>query len=324
MRALLVPRPDDGHVRVRAAGLLVLLVLLTQGACSVQRPPAPPGSPSASASPAGVEVAVWGSSSAQLIVGQGRLAQTLGVAVYNGGAGGELSSVIAARQGGSPAMLEVVGGAIPATGDVAVRTATFAPPRAGFTLGGTLAGVAGTLRTSGRGYVFARRSAGPEVHVTGTAPLISNASVAHGNDVTLLWMGKNDVSVLAWRTAAEKTRAAWTYAQAHAGRVLVLGHFADADMVPGSAKRDAFDQLQRAYVADYGAAFVDVEAYVGSAQIWTDTATTPTAADLAAQRQGTLPPSLDDGHGQHLSPDAYRAVGERLVRPRLLQLGWIP
>lgn len=297
--------------------LVALLVLLLLPACGTR--PLPPTLSSA----VGVEVAVWGSSSAQRIVQQGALAQTLGVAVYNGGAGGELSSVIAARQGGSPAMLQVVGGLIPGSGDVAVRTETFAPPRTGFTLGGTLAGVAGTLRTSGDGYVFARRTTGPEVAVPGEAPLISNASVVHDKDVTLLWMGKNDVSVLQWRTAADKTRAAWTYAQAHSGRVLVLGHFADADMVPGSAERDAFDRLQQAYVSDYGADLVDVEAYVCSPQIWTDTSTTPTATDLAAQRNGTLPPSLDDGHGQHLSPTAYRAVGEHLLRPRLLELGWI-
>ncbi|MGI3781192.1 MAG: hypothetical protein ACRYG2_10490, partial [Janthinobacterium lividum] len=212
----------------------------------------------------------------------------------------------------------------PANGDVAVRNATFAPPRTGFTLGGTLAGVAGTLRTSGDGFVFTRRTPGSEVAVPGAAPLISNASVVHGQDPTLLWMGKNDVSVLQWRTAADKTRAAWAYAQAHSGRVLVLGHFADADMVPGSAERDAFDRLETAYAADYGADLVDVEAYVCSPQIWTDTATSPTPADLAAQQRGTLPPSLDDGHGQHLSPTAYRAVGQHLVEPRLRSLGWLP
>jgi hypothetical protein len=295
---------------------LVLLVGLLLAACGTRPPPPAVGDT--------LEVAVWGSSSAQRIVEQGALAQTLGVRVYDGGAGGELSSVIAARQGGAPAMLQVGGGMIPASGQVGVRNATFAPPRTGFTLGGTLAGVAGTLQTTGDGYVFVRRTPGSEVTVRGEAPLISNASVAHDQDVTLLWMGKNDVSVLQWRTAADKTRAAWTYAQAHSGRVLVLGHFADADMVPGSAKRDAFDRLQQAYVSDYGADLVDVEAYVCSPQIWTDTATTPTATDLAAQRRGTLPPSLDDGHGQHLSPAAYRAVGAHLVEPRLKSLGWLP
>ncbi len=308
----------------------MLLVVLVDAACSPRPAPppsSPPPSPPSSSAPSSsrpAEVAVWGSSSAQRLVEQGGLAETLGVAVYDGGAGGELSSVIAARQGGSPAMLRVVGGTIPASGDVAVRNATFAPPRTGFTLGGTLAGVAGTLRTSGDGFVFTRRTPGPEVAVPAETPLVSNASVVHGADVTLLWMGKNDVSVLRWRTAAEKTRAAWTSARARSGRVLVLGHFADADMVPGSAKRDAFDRLEQAYTTDYGADLVDVEAYVCSAQIWADTSTAPTPEDLAAQQRGTLPPSLDDDHGQHLSPAAYRAVGQHLVEPRLRRLGWLP
>jgi hypothetical protein len=295
---------------VRPAGLLVLLVLLVQGACS-DRP-----------APDAVEVAVWGSSSAQRLVEQGGLAATLGVDVYDGGVGGELSSVIAARQGGAPAMLQVVGGVIPASGTVRVRNLTFGP-RPGIAIDGTLGGVPGALRSSGQGDVFVRRSPGAEVPLPGPAPLVSDASVGHRGAVTLLWMGKNDVTQRRWAKADAGTRAAWAYAQAHSGKVLVLGHFADAGMVPGSPEREGFDRLQEAYAAEYGADFVDVEAYVCSPQVWTDTAVRPTDTDLAAQRAGTLPPSLDDGQGQHLSPAGYRAVGERLVRPRLLQRGWL-
>lgn len=61
-----------------------------------------------------------------------------------------------------------------------------------------------------------------------------------------------------------------------------------------------------------------------SAQIWTDTSVTPTSEDLAAQRLGTLPPSLSDDQGRHLSPAGYEAVGVHLVKPRLARLGWLP
>ena len=286
------------------------LLLLVLAACATPAPPAP------------VEVAVWGSSSAQLIVEQGGLAGVLGVPVYDGGVGGQVSSQIAARQGGAPAVVAVVGGVLPGTGTVRVRTATL-PAAAGFSLPGTLAGVPGTLRSDGKGWVFDRRSPGPEVPVPDPTPLVSDAGVAHEHDATLLWMGKNDVDDGQWRAAAANTRAAYDLAQARSGRVLVLGHFANRDMTPGSSARVAFDALQQSYAADYGASFVDVEAYVCSAQIWVDTGVTPTGADLAAQQHGTVPPSLGDAAGEHLSTAAYHAVAERLLRPRLLGLGWV-
>lgn len=299
---------------LRSAGLALLLVLLTPAGCSSV--PAPPPRP------APVGVAVWGSSSAHRLVADGALSEVLGVDVYDGGVEGEQTPTIAARQGGSPAVLRVGGGVIPPEGSVAVNNTTFGPQE-GLTLPGTLAGVPGTLRSTGSGYRFERRAPGTQVPVPGPEPLVSDASTGHSGDITLLWMGKNDVSALRWRQAAEKTAASFSFAQERSGRVLVLGHFADSDMVPGSRARVAFDDLEQAYVTDFGQSYVDVQSYVRSPDIWADTSVEPTSEDLEAQRLGTLPPSLDDGQGRHLSTAGYRAVAEHVLQPRLHALGWI-
>lgn len=123
----------------------------------------------------------------------------------NRGRSGMGSVGIAAQQGGTPALLTVTGGTIPASGAVGVNAGakhvatfqywgTYAVP-------GTLAGVPGTLIYSGGNNAsagvdatFTRTTAGDAVLCPTPRPFIPDTVQAYSGNKAILWIGRNDMA----------------------------------------------------------------------------------------------------------------------------------
>lgn len=271
-------------------------------------------------------LSIWGSSSAEMLAPYLSSALNgLGVdSVYNGGDAGAQSFHVFAALGSLPARLTFPSDTIPASGAVTVTA------DADFTVGvsnlkaftGTIAGVAGTLSYTGGNLTFTRSSSGSTVPVAPGTPFIPTNGNARRADVTLLWAGKNDLSSgTTLRPLAgiiERTDRAFDWLAPLYKRALVLGHFADSNW--NTTQVANLNAVNAAHVSRYGNAFVNVQAYLMSAQVWTDTGITPTSGDLAQQAAGQKPASLSSDT-QHLNAAGLTAVAA-LIRQRLIDLGW--
>ncbi len=270
-------------------------------------------------------VAVWGSSSAQRLVSQGALQSVLGIPVYSQGIGGEEIQHSAAKANAVPVLVQPVGGSIPASGSVAVTIANSFPVYSTVTIDGTLAGIAGTLAytaTPTPGYTFTRTTSGSAVAVAAPAPFLSSVGVTRRDNAALLWVGKNNLGTLSAeeeKRVVDYTAKHWKQVGAFAKRRLVLGHFCNQNWAADRVAQTA--RVNEVYRQTYGDKYLDVGAYITGSKVWTDTGITPTSADLAAQANGVMPPSLADDDA-HLSYTGYNAVA-KLVGAKLLELGWV-
>ncbi len=127
----------------------------------------------------------------------GQLAQLTGRTVFNKGIGAQTSSDIAARQGGAPARLTLVGDAIPDSGSVTVAHASAAPigDQGPEPIAGTLQGVRGTLSFEFDGddrqwLQFNREGSGSRVDVPAETPFLPDR-FGRGS-INVFWMGRNN------------------------------------------------------------------------------------------------------------------------------------
>lgn len=240
---------------------------------------------------------------------------------HNEGKSGEVSEEIFARLGSRPALLTVAGGSIPASGPVAVTASNMGSTQYLKPFAGVLRGVKGTLSWSGTEMVFTRASSGSAVPVPAGTPFIPDLADMARKSVAILWAGKNNVSSPTGATRAiEQTDQAFDWFSPMVKRVLVLGHFVDNDVAPGSIRRTNVETINAAHKARYGDLFVDIAAYLASPQLWVDTGISPTSNDLAQQADGVLPDSVAS-NAAHLNDAGYQAVA-KLIRNHLTMLGW--
>ncbi|OZF47585.1 hypothetical protein [Rhodococcus sp. 14-2470-1a] len=275
------------------------------------------------------EIAGWGSSSMQgfrdaLVVA---VARAGGLAYYNGGVGGQSAANILARVGTRPALINAA--TIPATGSVDVTCSNMRSTAPIISIPGTLAGVAGTLAKNAVGnntFTFTRTANGSETPVPAGTAFVPDAGPAHRASVTLLNVGKNDTAAngtAGYLTMADliaETTRVYKYLSGLGKHVLLIGHYVNPNTAEVSDLRRDVLQLN-AYYATYGARYVDLQAYVTGADIWTHTGVTPNSTDLAQQALGNLPPSLSSD-GTHMTPAANTAFIENVVVPKLNALGW--
>ncbi|QQS20318.1 hypothetical protein IPL85_02635 [Candidatus Saccharibacteria bacterium] len=273
------------------------------------------------------EFAIWGSSSAQGYGGGGvsvgsELQARFGIPMYNGGVGGQWSTHVAARQGGRPALLSLSGGSIPASGTIAATTPTM--HILSFSAAGSLQGVSGTLASSGdlTTYQFTRSASGSVTSVPNDTPFIPTQGSQRRADGTIIWSGKNDITSGTGNMAicAESVDATVAYLLPRT-QYLVMGHFANSTMPVGTSARTRMDAENARLASIYGDRYVDVYAYLKSAQVWVDSGVTPNATDLSDQADGVIPISLRSDTG-HLNGAGYAAVAV-LVGDTIVAQGWL-
>lgn len=271
------------------------------------------------------KIGCWGSSSMEgmgwHIVNSGF--HIPGTAMYaGGGKSGENIGQIAARLGSTPALVTVPNGTLPGAKEAVPVTVSNNTYLNAFE--GKLAGVLGTISWSStvNGFVFTRATAGDAVVVPANTPLLPTKGLEHRNAATLLWMGKNDLgnTVGADDRVIKLTDDAYDWLAPLIKRTLVLGHFVNGNTPANANVRKQIHAVNEAHRKRYGDLFLDVQAYVVSSQVWTDTKITPTATDLEQQAMGNKPPSISNDDG-HLNNAGYLAVW-KLVLAKFQQLGW--
>lgn len=267
----------------------------------------------------------WGSSSMAGILSQFRERSVeLGVEnYYSGGKGGEKSDHIAARLGSVPAKLTFPENKIAESGSTEVSSTNLSVSASLQSYTGWITAtdgtrVHGTLSSSATALSFKRTAAGNSYLVNPDSMFVPEEGPKHRGDTAFLWMGKNNITQPD-RVIAD-TDASYEYFVPLIKRVLVMGHFVNGGTPAVSSTRTSLLRVNETHKARYGDTFFDVQEYLMSSALWTDTGITPTAADLEAQAIGNKPESVSSDTG-HMNAAGYKAVSNR-VKERLVKLGW--
>lgn len=189
-----------------------------------------------------------------------KLAAVTGRNHYNGGIGGQSVSSIAARQGGVPALVTLVGNSIPASGVVPVEVISRTPIDPSTSITGTLSGVAGTLsRDTGVVHTFTRATAGVgTVCVPGT-PFVPDVAKANRNRKFTLSAGRNGFKNSTPESIVGAIRSMRDYSTSAQGFVLDVPPWVGEELpaAPGSS-REALNKLNAMLKAEFPSEFLNV------------------------------------------------------------------
>lgn len=286
-------------------------------------------------------VACWGDS---LTYGQGgdgvtypsELAALTGYTVHNMGVGGETATTIAARQGALDIVTTktfiIPEGVSAVEIDFKASNGGTVIPR-GQTVGGWspcfIAGVEGRLSVSIKGNspyeidkaTFTRTTAGDAVVVPAGTKIIPEAQKMDA-DINIFFTGTNggwtvdhtkvndnsDADCEALVELIEKQIA-------HTGKskYIVIG------LTWGSTGSN--DNINNHLRDAFGDNFLDVKAYLASAQALTDAGITPTEDDLSKIASGHIPTSLLLTDNTHFTADGYRLIAQQ-VYEKMIALGY--
>ena len=256
-----------------------------------------------------------------------KLAAMLGVDGYNGGWGGQAFRQIAARQGATPCLMTVVGGAIPATGSVSVTTNLYYPASNGGSVSGTLSGIPGTYTRAADGLsaTFTRTASGSPV----VSPINAVFSPLYGTTMrdrhVVLWSGANSVYYEADQyDIIASIRPMIDYLTPRVKRVIVMEIPPSAartlPAAPGSdrEKLDKYNAMLKAAFPEY---FLDIATWLRTQAAATAAGIAFTAQDLTDITSGVTPTSFTTD-GLHFSDAGGTAIAYR-VRQEAITRGWI-
>lgn len=260
------------------------------------------------------------------------LAQELGVDYFSGANNGATLDSIWGEQGSRPMQVRFPANIIAATASNVQITWDNGVPRNAIRPRPVIIpelGVWGTIDSNATSLIWRRGGvvAGQTqpIPVTGAVDLISRNGIEWQNGVQIWCVGRNDIaySVLSGHQVMFALMNAWNSLPTADRRVLVFGHWMPTDTGPNETLRTSLNELNQFYLTNFGERYLNVAAYLSSAQVWIDTGITPTATDLAQQALNNLAPSLGlPADNVHLNPTTNRAIVQNLIKPRLYALGW--
>lgn len=160
------------------------------------------GSSPAPGAPGAGDIAVWGDSTTSGIGSSAgmsypeQLQSLTRRTVFNGGVSGQTSEQIAARQGGSPALLTLPNNTLPASGGVVVAGQSTFPVTAEGPgpITGAMGGIRGTLSYlagSNPQLLFTRQTAGSETTIPAQTAFAPD-SFGRESQINVFWMGQNN------------------------------------------------------------------------------------------------------------------------------------
>ncbi|WP_430491842.1 hypothetical protein [Pseudomonas fulva] len=263
----------------------------------------------------------WGSSTIDEWSELGSVASSLGATYYNGGNGATELQHNLAQMGARPALLLPAGGSIPASGQVVVTCSNVGRNQFFKATTGTLQGVPGTLNCTTSDWIFTRAQAGDPVTVSSEQPFIPTQGLAHRGELWLMQQGKNNINngtamaqIIAWH------KQAYNWNSAFGKRVIVMTHFGNNGW-SGTEDLKKVQQLNDFIRSTYTDSVFDLQAYLCSNQVWSDTGITPTQNDLDNQAVGCLAASLSRDNLAHMNAKT-RAAAAEIIKQKLLDMGW--
>lgn len=301
------------------------------------RPPAQPEPPQPTQPPAPVKPLVrslnfFGDSTNARLGDQAiNLAKADNLPVINNAAGGSLASYALMSMNGSPVEIKFNVDTIPAKGRNVFIDAelVYSEGVTPFSLHSTIVIIGDNIEASVVGQtanvkVYPRDEQAHSIVVGQQYPvkLKNNGGV---DGICVLATGKNDVNGANWsnwQAALERVKG---YIQKcialvqpkDTPRYIILPIWADNK--PGWSKEEhpyrhqLKDELNNWIRTTYGANVYDIEAYMLSEQIWTDTGITPNEADKQAQKDGIMPLSLSYDGGAHFLPAVETIIAGKII-----------
>ncbi len=259
------------------------------------------------------------------------LAKADNLPVINNAAGGSLASYALMSMNGSPVEIKFEVDTIPAKGrnvtvDAEIIYGEGVTP---FSMHSTIVMIGDDIEASIVGQtanvkVYPRDETPHSIVAGKKYPLKLKAN--GGTDgICVLATGKNDVNGANWsnwQAALERVKG---YIQKcialvqpkDTPRYIILPIWADNK--PGWSKEEhpyrhqLKDELNKWIRTTYGANVYDIEAYMLSEQIWTDTGITPNEADKQAQKDGIMPLSLSYDGGAHFLPAVETIIAGKII-----------
>lgn len=252
-----------------------------------------------------------------------RLENSLGVTILNRGANGAQAEEITARQGGISITAEVSGGVIPSSGPVELHNLNIDPIRAGSisSYGVEIAGVRGTLSRPDGTRVFTRHANGDPVNVPGVVDIFSTEGEALRNNFHFIGIGGNNIALIESGEQTIDELCAWHVAQTSTLTPAKPGFIVWGVMDRGTPEGEGtprgtiIRELEAFLAKTYGAAFINVRAYLASYRALDEAGVPPTPADDEAIAVGSIPPSLRYNQWSiHLSAAAHEIQAKLFER----------
>ena len=300
-------------------------------------PPAQPEPPQPTEPPAPVKPLVrslnfFGDSTNARLGDQAiNLAKADNLPVINNAQGGSLASYALMSMNGSPVEIKFSVDTIPAKGRNVFIDAelVYGEGVTPFSLHSTIVIIGDNIEASVVGQtanikVYPRDEQAHSIVVGQQYPVkLKNNGGTDG--ICVLATGKNDVNGANWsnwQAALERVKG---YIQKcialvqpkDTPRYIILPIWADNK--PGWSKEEhpyrhqLKDELNKWIRTTYGANVYDIEAYMLSEQIWTDTGITPNEADKQAQKDGIMPLSLSYDGGAHFLPAVETIIAGKII-----------
>ena len=300
-------------------------------------PPAQPEPPQPTEPPAPVKPLVrslnfFGDSTNARLGDQAiNLAKADNLPVINNAQGGSLASYALMSMNGSPVEIKFSVDTIPAKGRNVFIDAelVYGEGVTPFSLHSTIVIIGDNIEASVVGQtanikVYPRDEQAHSIVVGQQYPVkLKNNGGTDG--ICVLATGKNDVNGANWsnwQAALERVKG---YIQKcialvqpkDTPRYIILPIWADNK--PGWSKEEhpyrhqLKDELNKWIRTTYGANVYDIEAYMLSEQIWTDTGITPNEADKQAQKDGIMPLSLPHDGGAHFLPAVETIIAGKII-----------
>ncbi len=187
-----------------------------------------------------------------------------GVLLSNKGIGGQISTSIAARQGGVVTELTLTGNQVDAAGTTAVTARNVSPltSQGQQAINGVLVGVDGTLnRLVGDDYTFTRAVDGSDV----PCPAMSDFLVETGEDrsqLSIIWVGKNNQNQAA--TVTSDAQAMVAFLDGAPKQYLIVSVTNGGDEGIGTQEYDDIEATNAALLAAFPDNYVDLRGFLVS------------------------------------------------------------
>ena len=273
------------------------------------------------ASPSGgLSIATWGDSTTSgigAIAGQSypeQLQSITGRVVFNGGVSGQTSDQIAARAGGSPALLTFPDNTVPGSGPVTVAAqSTFLVTEEGpGPITGTIGALHGTLSyQSGSNpvLVFARDDSGSAVSIPAQSPFLPD-TFGREAYINVFWMGQSNF----YETSQILADIANSIGFLTTQKFIVLSILNAQNEGVGTAPYNAIMQLNAQLARTYPNNYLDIR------QILVNRYDPGNAQDLRDYANDTAPESLRTDN-DHLNERGYGIVAQE-VADFINRQGW--
>ena len=283
-----------------------------------------------------IRIVCWGDS---LTYSSGALwpnevARLTGATVVARGSSGERAEAIAYRQGALTAQVTVVGGIIPASGDVQITVAgTNFRPNQHQNPGvhkGSLAGVKGEIlpRTSDSDPMYFRRDvSGNSVSATNPVPWVSDDATTYRDWINIIWAGRNSMqtdisSSDPGNSAAAKAVAAMVAnIKSHVKRFIIFPVTNGLDEGVGTPLYASVRAHEDYLAATYPDNFLNIRRVLIDRGLEM-AGITPTAQDITDRNNDTIPASLRTDYIHHTTA-AYKLVIAPAVVEFLQEKGWV-